>query len=150
MRELNIINQQLQNQCPFIHKKRLQSLIDSTQALLNGDRLTLTQLGRSMTGKTSAKHVIKRVDRLLGNAQLTCSLNPFPFVLIDWADVREHLRMMTLRASIAVNGRSVVLYERTFEFKHYNSPGSHQRFLDELKQVMPPTCPRHVYCKTSR
>ncbi|MCE2597373.1 hypothetical protein K6Y31_21615 [Motilimonas cestriensis] len=116
MRELNIIHQQLQNQCPFIHKKRLQSLIDSTQALLQGDRLTLTQLGRSMTGKTSAK----RVDRLLGSAQLlhreriaiyrwhaqlTCSLNPFPFVLIDWADVREQLRMMTLRASIAVNGR---------------------------------------------
>ncbi|WP_434341569.1 IS4 family transposase [Motilimonas cestriensis] len=60
--------------------------------------------------------------------------------LIDWADVREQLRMMTLRASIAVNGRSVVLYERTFEFKHYNSPRSHQRFLDELKQVMPPNC----------
>ncbi|MCE2594037.1 hypothetical protein K6Y31_04320 [Motilimonas cestriensis] len=94
MRELNIIHQQLQNQCPFIHKKRLQSLIDFTQALLQGDRLTLTQLGCSMTGKTSAKHAIKRVDRLLGNdrgciaiyrwhAQLTCSLNPFPFVLID-------------------------------------------------------------------
>ncbi|MCE2573368.1 transposase [Motilimonas eburnea] len=50
--------------------------------------------------------------------------------------------MMTLRASIADNGRSVVLYERTFEFKHYNSPRSHQRCLDELKQVMPPSCTR--------
>ncbi|MCE2573602.1 IS4 family transposase, partial [Motilimonas eburnea] len=68
-----------------------------------------------MAGNTSAKHANKRFDRLLGNAllhreridiyrwhaQLTCSLNPFPFVLIDWADVREQLRMMTLRASIA-------------------------------------------------
>ncbi|MCE0558920.1 hypothetical protein K1M91_18315 [Motilimonas sp. E26] len=77
----------------------------------------------------------ERIDIYRWHAQLTCSLNPFPFVLIDWADVREQLRMMTLRASIAVNGRSVVLYERTFEFKHYNSPRSHQRFSDELKQV---------------
>lgn len=36
---------------------------------------------------------------------------------MDWSDVREQLRMMTLRASISVKGRSITLYERTFLFE---------------------------------
>ncbi len=37
-----------------------------------------------------------------------------PNILVDWSDVREQLRIMTLRASISVQGRSVTVYERTF------------------------------------
>lgn len=60
-----------------------------------------------------------------------------PVILIDWSDVREQLRMMTLRASVSVQGRSVTLYERTFKFADYNAPRSHNAFLAELAQVLP-------------
>ena len=65
-----------------------------------------------------------------------------PIVLVDWADVREKLRLMTLRASVSVQGRSVTLYERTFLFEDYNAPRSHNAFLAELAQILPKnSCP---------
>ena len=32
-------------------------------------------------------------------------------VLVDWSDIREQKRLMVLRASVALHGRSVTLYE---------------------------------------
>ncbi len=56
-----------------------------------------------------------------------------PILLVDWSDVCEQLRIMTLRASISVQGRSVTLYERTFLFEGYYAPRSHNAFLAELE-----------------
>ncbi|WP_017012091.1 transposase, partial [Enterovibrio norvegicus] len=50
---------------------------------------------------------------------------------------REQLRYMTLRASIALDGRAVTLYEQAFEYAQYNSPKTHQRFLDKLDDILP-------------
>ncbi len=68
MHDIQILQDTLQNQCPTIHKKRLHSLILATQSSLDGADLTLTKLGRALNVMTTAKHAIKRVDRLLGNA----------------------------------------------------------------------------------
>ncbi len=154
MRDINILHQMILNNCPQIHQKRLQSLMLATETLLNDNQLSLTELGRNMNTPAMAKHNIKRMDRLLGNtalhnerihlyrfhARLACGANPMPILLIDWADVREQLRLMTLRASISIKGRSMIIYERTFSFEQYNSPKSHQLFLDELAQVLPEHC----------
>ena len=83
----------------------------ATKSLLDGDQLSLTQLGRNISGNVAPKHSIKRIDRLLGNRHINndrltiyrwhamhlCGANPMPIVLVDWADVREQLRLMTLR-----------------------------------------------------
>ena len=63
-----------------------------------------------------------------------------PIVLVDWVDVREQLRLMTLRASVSVQGRSVTLYERPFLFEDYNAPRSHNAFLVELANILPKDC----------
>ncbi|SON51484.1 transposase (fragment) [Vibrio tapetis subsp. tapetis] len=70
MRDIQILQQTLQNQCPSIHKKRLNSLILATKSMLDGSDLTLTKLGRQLETNTTVKHAIKRVDSLLGNRQL--------------------------------------------------------------------------------
>lgn len=44
--------------------------MSSVSALLHGNCLTLTDLGRAMPSEAYTKHSIKRVDRLLGNAHL--------------------------------------------------------------------------------
>lgn len=151
MRDIQILQDTLTNQCPTIHKKRLHSLLLATQSSLDGADLTLTKLGRSLDVRTTAKHAIKRVDRLLGNAQLhrekdeiykwhanlIARANPCPVILVDWSDVREQLRYMTLRASIALDGRAVTLYEQAFEYAQYNSPKTHQCFLDKLHDILP-------------
>ncbi len=151
MRDIAILHDLLSKQCPEIHAKRLDSLMLATASLLDGNQLSLTELGRNICGPVAAKHNIKRMDRLLGNAslhqqrqvlyrwhaRLLCRANPMPIVLVDWSDVREQLRLMTLRASVSVRGRSVILYERTLTFAQYNSPASHNAFLQELADVLP-------------
>ncbi|ABE54758.1 transposase, IS4 family [Shewanella denitrificans OS217] len=154
MRDIHILHDLIKKQCPQIHQKRLNSLMVATESLLDGNQLSLTQLGRNITGSVAAKHNIKRIDRLLGNyhlaqdkitiyqwhARYLCGANPMPIILVDWSDVREQLRIMTLRASISVQGRSVTLYERTFLFEDYNAPRSHNAFLAELANVLPQGC----------
>ena len=154
MRDISILHDLLKNQCPNLHQKRLSSLMVAVQSLLDGQQLSLTELGRNISGPVSAKHNIKRIDRLLGNqalyserldiyrwhANLLCGANPMPIVLIDWSDVREQMRHQTLRASISFEGRSVVLYERVFPFSQYNSPVSHNPFLRELATILPKRC----------
>jgi hypothetical protein len=154
MRDISILHDLLKNQCPNLHQKRLSSLMVAVQSLLDEQQLSLTELGRNISGPVSAKHNIKRIDRLLGNqalyserldiyrwhANLLCGANPMPIVLIDWSDVREQMRHQTLRASISFEGRSVILYERVFPFSQYNSPVSHNPFLRELATILPKRC----------
>ncbi len=139
---------------PQNHQKRPNSLMVATESLFDGNQLSLTQLGRNITGSVAAKHNIKRIDRLLGNhhlaqdkitlyqwhARYLCGSNPMPIILVDWSDVREQLRIMTLRASISVLDRSVTVYEHTFLFEDYNAPRSHNAFLVELANVLPQGC----------
>lgn len=67
MRDIDILHDLLKKQCPQIHQKRLNSLMVATDSLLDGNQLSLTQLGRNITGNVAPKHNIKRIDRLLGN-----------------------------------------------------------------------------------
>lgn len=110
MRDVQILQQALENQCTDIHKKRLRSLMLATRTVLDGSDLTLTKIGRALDTDTTVKHAIKRIDRLLGNrnlhrekesiykwhASFITRANPFPVVLVDWSDVREQLRYMTI------------------------------------------------------
>lgn len=70
MRDCTILHDLLKRHCSSVHKKRLASLMVATQSLLDGQQLSLTELGRNIQGNVAAKHNIKRIDRLLGNASL--------------------------------------------------------------------------------
>lgn len=121
----------LKKKCPKIHQKRINSLMVATESLLDGNQLSLTQLGHNITSSVAAKHNIKRIDRLLGNHQLAqdkitlyqwhsrylWGSNPMPIILVDCSDVREQLRIITLRASISVQGRSVTYMNALFYLK---------------------------------
>lgn len=54
---------------PF-HQYRQNALLDATVALTRGASLTLTSIGRYLSGSAQVKNKIKRVDRLLGNTSL--------------------------------------------------------------------------------
>jgi hypothetical protein len=60
--------------------------------------------------------------------------NPMPIILVDWSDVLEQRRIITLLASISVQGCSVTLYERSFLFEDYNSLRSFNAFIVELEK----------------
>ncbi|MCU8074032.1 IS4 family transposase, partial [Shewanella sp. SM29] len=48
MRDIDILHDLLKKQCPQIHQKRLNSLMVATESLLDGNQLSLTQLGRNI------------------------------------------------------------------------------------------------------
>jgi hypothetical protein len=133
------------------HTARVTALIRAVGALLVGGRLSLTDLGRNMSGSGHAKHRIKAVDRLLGNRHLQrerdaiyraiaaklLAGNSRPVIVVDWSDFELGRKWLMLKAALPVGGRAISLYERVFPFKRYNSPGAHREFLAELKSVLP-------------
>lgn len=131
------------------NQARMNSLLDCGDALLNSDRLTLTHIGRGMAGKAKVKHKIKRVDRLLSNKKLHAELTDIDETLakdiigslsklviaVDWSGccgTDYHL----LRASLQVQGRSIVLYNMVVEQKDYDTPETNSEFLTQLHKIL--------------
>ena len=55
MRDVHILHDLLKKQCPQIHQERLNSLMVATEALLDGNQLSLTQLSRNISGAVAPK-----------------------------------------------------------------------------------------------
>lgn len=131
------------------NKARTKSLLTCSDALIKGDRLTLTDLGRNLSGKAKVKHKIKRVDRLLQNPKLHNELIsiygviaqkiylslPYLVIAVDWSGCcRSNYHL--LRASLVVDGRSLPIYNMVVETKDYAKNQTHINFLTELKRVL--------------
>jgi len=70
MQAIRFLHRAFAQALPSVHSRRLTTLMSCVGSLLQGRRLTLTGLGRSLPGRAYLKHAIKRVDRLLGNHHL--------------------------------------------------------------------------------
>lgn len=125
MRALKVLHKFLIKSVPQMHKNRCGALISAVESLLTGSFLTVTALGRGLNRTALTKHNIKCMDRLLSNTHLQqermpaykmlchllCSTSSRPIILIDWSDIVERERLMLIRAALAVDGRSIPLYE---------------------------------------
>lgn len=60
-----------------------------------------------------------------------------PIVLVDWSDIREHKRIMALRASMAFNGHSITLYEKSYPLSEQCAKAAHNDFLADLAKISP-------------
>jgi hypothetical protein len=134
-----------------VHRRRLETLFAATAAGVAGPRLTLTDIGRRFTSTTKLRHSIKRADRLLGNAKLQGEARTFyaalcqvmlariaePLILIDWSDLKVDQSVHLLRASLAVGGRSLTLYEEVHPQKRLGNRGVQTRFLRTLATLLP-------------
>lgn len=151
MHAVKLLHKQLQLACPFIHSKHLTALIDASQALSEDQHLSVTGIGRALNNRTTPKHNIKRIDRLVGNAFLQSERSAIykaisawllsrqtnPIVLVDWSDLTSDREQQLLRASIPVSGRSLTIYEEVHPLKGYANRKVHHTFLNRLKQLLP-------------
>jgi hypothetical protein len=152
-----LLRRWLRRACPAVHAARVSAIATVVEALVLGAKLALTHLGRNLRSAAFAKHSIKRVDRLLGNAHLhrerslvyraiaqwLLAATRRPVVLIDWADCGPgdaKRRWLMLRAAVPLGGRAVPIYEEVHPLRRYNSPRTHRRFLAHLRAVLPATC----------
>lgn len=154
MQARQVLHKLLMNTCPMMHKTRCESLQVNVMAALTGSRLTVTDLGRSIQSPAGQKHCIKRSDRLLSNrhlqrereslyadlARLFVGGRTRPMIIVDWSDLDKCKRHFLLRACLAVDGRSVTLYEEVHALKTKEKPQTHLRFLKKLQAMLPASC----------
>ena len=151
MQAAKLLHTLLRQSCPFIHAKRLHVLIDATKTLSECRRLSVSGIGRALKSRTTTKHNIKRIDRLIGNAFLQAESaviyqtvsgwlvgqNKQPIILVDWSDLTADRQLLLLRAAIPVGGRSFTIYEEIHPLKNQASRVVHKRFLIKLAQLLP-------------
>ena len=102
-----------------------------SDALISGNKLTLTEIGRNLSGAAHVKHKIKRVDRFLKNTHL---LNERVAIAVDWSGACGH-EYHLLQASLLVDRCSIVIYNMIVEQKHLDTQETNNLFLDELQKV---------------
>ncbi len=152
MQAIRFLHRALAQALPSVHSRRLTTLMSCVSSLLQGRRLTLTGLGRSMPGRAYPKHAIKRVDRLLGNQHLRAERPLFywvmlrallgslkhPLILVDWSRVDAPGDAFLLRAAIPLAGRSFPIYESVHERE--SCPRYQKRLLNTLAELLPDGC----------
>lgn len=137
-----------------LHEKQAEALRTSVCAAVEGGHLSLSQLARKLHSRVALRHRVKRMDRLLGNKAIHArraevygslarhwlsGLGPL-LVVVDWSPLTKDQRWHLLRASLAVEGRSVTLYEEVHPRHRLNSRWVHQRFLGQLRRLLPEGC----------
>lgn len=152
MRAMQIIQRQFQANLPRVHLARLRLVFAATFTALRCGRLSLTALGRAIAERTTHKHGIKRIDRLLGNAHLHEERLMFfraiarriiapgsrPPIIVDWTAVTPNL--WALVAAVSFNGRALTIYAEAHPISRYGKPYVHATFLNRLLKVLPPRC----------
>lgn len=149
MPESLLCHKYFKNSLSSFNNARMKTLMSCSDALILGNKLTLTEIGRNLSGAAHVKHKIKRVDRFLKNTHLhnertaiyhalahpiICSL-PTLAIAVDWSGACGH-EYHLLRASLLVDGRSIVIYNMVVEQKHLDTQTTNDLFLDELQEVI--------------
>lgn len=154
MQVKQVLHKIMINTCSNMHKTRSNALEVNVLAALTGQRLTVTDLGRSIKSDTSHKHGIKRADRLLSNAHLhhesiriyqslsrqIIGTQKHPVVLVDWSDMDEYKQHFLVRAALVADGRSMTVYEEVHTLKSKEKFTTHKQFLLQLKSILPEDC----------
>lgn len=108
-----------------LHAKLAEAVDAAVGGALGGGHLSLSQRARSVKSAVAVRYRVKRIDRLRGNASLPSARRDIyrklaarwlsgldnVRVLIDGSDATTDPRGPLLRASVAVEGRRVTLYE---------------------------------------
>ncbi|MFT5416549.1 MAG: hypothetical protein ACI915_002876, partial [Gammaproteobacteria bacterium] len=63
-----------------------------------------------------------------------------PIILIDWSDLDASKRHFLLRATLAMNGRYLTLYEEVHEVSTKEKPKTHRQYLRRLADIVGPDC----------
>lgn len=134
-----------------IHKIRLNSLMSIVQTATTTNKLYLTGLGRHMSNRNKPSSNIQKVDRLISNRHLKVERlsfyelmisrlikeNSTPWIHIDWSCINPLTNLYTLRASLSMTGRAIVIYEECYPKKRENNDCTHKEFLNNLKKLLP-------------
>lgn len=154
MHAAKLLHNLFDNACHVVDKRIKRTLFETAATLTQCRQLSIVSLGRSLNRKAKVKHNIKCVDRLFGNKRLHTSRavfyhemarqilknNKAPIVTVDWSGLTRCGAFHFLRASIAVGGRALTLYEQAYPLKECFKDTTHRKFLEVIKNLLPDDC----------
>lgn len=136
-----------------IHAARARVLVGAVVALLSCRRLVLMELARAWPGAQRVRAPLKKLDRLLSNPHLhtertmlyeqivrLCVRTSDPVIVVDWSTLKADESWHLLRAALALEGRTLTLYEEIHPQHRAQSPQVHKRFLRRLRELLPVQC----------
>jgi len=135
-----------------VHLKRFTAVLAVIGGIVEGGRLSLTAIGRALSGRGKPKHDIKRVDRLLSNRKMWRELRLYfrdvaafvvgtsakPVVLVDWTKVTDDFHALV--AAVPIGGRAVTIYEEVHPERNLGNARVQAAFLRALADVLPRGC----------
>lgn len=153
MNASSIVNQLLSSVTQNMHKTRQCAVFSCVQSLLSGASSTVTAMGRGIDSSAKEKHNIKRADRLCSNGNLQSELlgiyggitrrfitSNRPVIHVDWSDLDTTKRNFLIRAAVALDGRSITIYQEVHPLNIKEKPATHLAFLTKLKLMLPVEC----------
>jgi Transposase DDE domain len=154
MRAAKLLHDLLDNASQSIDKRLRRTLFEAAETLAHCKHLSIATLGRHLPRKAKVKHTIKCIDRLFGNNSLNKKSEVIyggmaahllkgqkrPSIIIDWSGLTPCGAFHFLRASLAVNGRSLTLYDQAYPLSEYCKERVHKSFLSQLQKLIPADC----------
>src|ERR1700757_151380 len=148
-----ILEQCLAEVFSLMHKATLSVVLKAIDALGAGSWLTMTEIARHWPGAQRVAAPLKATDRLLSSprvaqyrAMLYAGLTRWlirqdrPLIVVDWSDVKVDGRFRLLRAGLAVDGRTLTLYEEVHSRARSGQVTLETAFLRSLGLLLPPGC----------
>lgn len=134
-----------------IHQARKNCLSRFIGDLLDYDiNISVTEIGKKLTSKTTVKSKIQAANYLVGNHKL-CEQIPLIYrgfaeffwgglkelvVLVDWSGSCGE-KFHTLTASVVGHGRSIPIYHEIYHESQLGNEYSHEHFLETLNDIIP-------------
>jgi hypothetical protein len=154
MHAKKIVDEALGSCLSSLHAKLAIAFKEAVCGVLRGGRLSLSQLARALEPTTTMRHRIKRIDRMLGNFSLYRARQEVYrqvaaqwlegieqiLVVVDWSDATLDQKWHLLRASVALEGRSVTLYEEVHPQRKLGNRLVHRAFLARVAKLLPAGC----------
>jgi hypothetical protein len=143
-----------------LHAKRVLSLANATAGVLRAGTLGIHAIGRGLAAarRTSNKHSVKQVDRLIGNEavspwELFSSWVPYVvadrseiWVALDWTDFDADNHTTLVASLVSSHGRTTPLLRKSWDqtlLKGFRIDAE-EELLQRLREVLPATVSRTV------
>lgn len=148
-----ILPQCLRDVFHSLHASTCPVVLKAVDALSQGGWLTLIEVARHWPGAERVAAPLKAADRLLRSPVLTRARGSLyqamarwlireerPLIVVDWSDLKADGSFKLLRAGLAVQGRTLTLWEEVHPQKTAGSVAVERAFLQHLAECLPPGC----------
>lgn len=127
-------------------------VLKAIDAVSVGGWLTMTEIARHWPDATHVAAPLKAIDRLLRSDPLTTGRERLygglmrwlvretrPLIVVDWSDLKADGGFKLLRAGLAVQGRTLTLWEEVHPSTEAGTPKVEEAFLGTLARLLPIT-----------